>query len=188
MRLLSVFIAVLATARLFAAEAPLVIDFTQSRVDIAVKATADSFVGHLVSFDPKVRVSDEGSVTAASLAFHFRDIRTGKDARDRAMHTWQHTDEHPDGTFVLTSVQPAAGATATAFGRLTLHGMTRDVRFPVSVNRDGPQYAIDGDAVIDTREFGLPKIRMLGLLTVDPLVHVRFHLQGTRGALSARQP
>jgi hypothetical protein len=33
--------------------------------------------------------------------------------------------------------------------------------------------------VIDTREHGLPVIRLLGLLKVDPLVTVRFHLQAS---------
>ncbi len=65
-----------------------------------------------------------------------------------------------------------------AVGRLTFHGVTRDLRFPITLERDGPLYSIDGDAPIDTREFGLPVIRRLAVLKVDPLVHVRFHLQG----------
>lgn len=175
-------------ANLAAAERPLVIDYAQSRVEIAVKATVDSFVGRLSAFEPAVGLADDGAVKSARLAFHFRDLATGKESRDKAMHKWQQTDAFPDGLFVLTSLEPAAGANATAFGRLTLHGVTRDLRFPVVINRDGARYAIDGDAAIDTREFGLPGIRMLALLKVDPVVHVRFHLQGAPQTLTAARP
>jgi iron complex transport system substrate-binding protein len=43
-----------------------------------------------------------------------------------------------------------------------------------------------GDASLDTREFGLPVIRLFGLLKVDPVVRVRFHLQGTAPAGKGR--
>jgi polyisoprenoid-binding protein YceI len=162
-----------------AAEQPLVIDPAQSRIEVAVKATVDSFVGRLVAYEPEIVVADDGTITRARLAFHFRDVQTGKERRDEAMHKWQQTETHPDGLFVLSSLGSGTTATAMARGRLSLHGVTRDLEFPVSINRDGSRYAIDGDVPVDTREFGLPAVRMLALLKVNPVVHVRFHLQGT---------
>jgi polyisoprenoid-binding protein YceI len=163
-----------------AADRTLAIDPAQSRVDVVVKASVDSFTGKLARFDPQIAVGGDGRVSAARLAFNFRDVETGKAGRDKAMHKWQETDKFPDALFVLTSLE-AAGAPAAgllAIGRLTLHGVARELRFPVSVFREAETYAIDGDATIDTREYGLPVIRMLALLKVDPLVHVKFHLQG----------
>ena len=165
-----------------AAEQPLSIDLTQSRVEVAVKATGDSFVAHLKHYEPSVTIADDGSIVSARLAFHFRDIATGKAARDKEMHEWQQTDSFPDGTFVLNSLQPATGTGYMAFGRLTFHGVTRDIQFPVSLSQEGTRLAIDGDATVDTREFGLKIIRKFGFLKVDPLVHVRFHLQGSASA------
>jgi len=52
------------------------------------------------------------------------------------------------------------------------------VSFPVKITADHRLTTIDGMAAVDTREFGLPIIRMFWVLTVDPVVHVRFHLQG----------
>jgi polyisoprenoid-binding protein YceI len=151
----------------------------QSRVEIAVKATVDSFVARLNRYEAMITLADDGRVSSARFAFQFRDIETGKAARDKAMHKWQQTDTYPDGLFVLSSIKPAEGSAYTAFGRLTFHGMTRDIQFPVTIARDGSRYAIDGDATIDTREFGLPVYRMLAVLKVDPIVQVRFHLQGS---------
>lgn len=163
-----------------AAERPLVIDAAQSRVEVVVKASVDSFTGKLAKFEPTVAVADDGRVCAARLAFHFRDVLTGKDGRDKAMHKWQDTEKFPDGLFVLTSLEPASapGNGLVAIGRFTFHGVARDLRFPVTVGREAEIYAIDGIATIDTREYGLPVIRMLALLKVDPLVQVKFHLQG----------
>lgn len=153
-------------------------DPAQSTVDVIVKATVDSFTGKLAAYDLTGTADDSGHIVAARLSFHFRDVLTGKPKRDTAMHEWQHTDQFPDASFELTALTVAADGAARASGKLTLHGVTRELSFPVSVAHDGNTYAIDGDAPIDTREFGLPIIRLMGLLKVDPLVHVRFHFQG----------
>lgn len=160
-----------------AAERPLLFDPAQSTVDVVVKATVDSFTGKLSAYQLTGAVDEQGRVAAARLDFHFRDVLTGKAKRDAAMHEWQRTKEFPDASFVLTSLGAENGVTR-AFGRLTFHGVTRELSFPVTIARDGAVYAIDGDAPIDTREFGLPVIRMMGLLKVDPVVHVKFHFQG----------
>lgn len=169
---------VLAALPLAAAEKPLQVDVDQSHIDVVVQATLDSFTGRLAAYDPVILVADDGRITAARLGFHFADVLTGKPKRDRAMHEWQHTAEFPDGEFVLTALAPASDGRIRASGRLTLHGVTRELTFPVSLTRQGSLHAVDGDAAIDVRDFDLPVIRMFGLLKVDPVVHVKFHLQG----------
>jgi len=178
-RVVSILALIVGVAGAGAAERPLLLDLTRSRVEVVVKATVDSFTGRLTRYSPAVLVDEGGRIVSARLAFHFRDVATGKDKRDTAMHTWQQTETFPDGEFVLASLAPAPDGSYTASGRLTLHGVMRELQFPVTVLRDGGLLAIDGDATVDVREFGLPVIRMFGLLKVDPRVHVRFHLQGT---------
>ena len=158
--------------------AQLACDPVQSRVEIIVKATVDSFTGHLARFEPTITLGPDGHVTAARVSFHFSDVQTGKDKRDKAMHEWQETGRYPDGEFQLDSLTPQTGAVWLARGRLTFHGHTQPMEFPVTVVTQSDVCAIDGEAVVDTRGFDLPVIRMMGLLKVDPLVHVRFHLQG----------
>lgn len=175
--LLAVLLGLLAPV-LSAADRILVLDPVQSRVEIVVKATVDSFTGKLAQPQAVVTLASDGSVAGANLSFKFRDILTGKEKRDRAMHDWQQSDTFPDGRFVLAGLTATAPGRFDALGRLTFHGVTRDLTFPVTIATDHAVYAIDGEAVVDTREFGLPIIRMLGLLKVDPLVRIRFHLQG----------
>lgn len=159
-------------------------DPVQSRVEVIVKATVDSFTGRLEQFDPEVVIGPDGRVTTARFRFRFADVKTGKEKRDRAMHEWQQTGTFPDGEFLLDSLVPETGGAWHAHGRLRLHGHTQPLDFPVTIVTQGPVSAIDGEAVVDTRGFGLPVIRLLGLLKVDPLVRVRFHLQGKTGPSS----
>lgn len=161
----------------FAAPAPLVVDTAQSRVEVVVKATVDSFTGTLDAYTADISV-DAGRVVAATFGFRFDQVHTGKDGRDTAMHEWQETPKHPDGLFTLKAIETGADGRLTARGSLVFHGVTKDIAFPVSVTTDRKLYAIDGEAPLDTRDFGLPIIRKFALLKVDPVVKIRFHLQG----------
>jgi polyisoprenoid-binding protein YceI len=167
---------------LAAAERPLDLDPAHSTVEVAVRASLHSFTARLTTFETVLVADDTGRIRHGRVAFHFRDLLTGRADRDRRMHAWQETPAHPDGAFELVALEPAAPGSFVAVGRLTLHGVTRDLRFPVAISHDGPLCAIDGDAPVDTREFGLPIIAMFGVLKVDPVVHVRFHLQARRSA------
>ncbi len=181
--LLSIFAASLLAVTMSAAEAPLTIDKASSHVEIAVKATADSFVGKLADYVATVLVDrDTGAVTTSKVAFHFSDVKTGNEKRDREMNEWQQTEKFPDGDFTLDSLTAVSPEKFTVRGRLTLHGSTHDISFPASIAREGARVTVDGEAVVDTRVFGLPVIRKFAVLKVDPLVTVRFHLAGAVAA------
>lgn len=176
-RFLCLFLALLPAA-LVAAERPLVVDKARSQIDIVVKATVDSFTGSLNDYDARLIVDDKtGQVKATEVRFDFINVKTGKEKRDAKMHDWQDTPNHPQGAFVLQRLETMDDGKRMAFGHLELHGLRREITFPVVITRDQRLYAIDGEAVIDTRDYGLPVIRMMGLLKVDPMVKVRFHLQ-----------
>lgn len=168
---------ILAAVQLAAAPEPLVIDRAQSRVEIVVKATVDSFTGKLDAYNATVTV-EGGRVATATFLFNCSAIRTGKEGRDEAMNEWLETSKHPEGAFTLAALEPAAAGHLNARGTLSLHGVKHEIVFPVSVITDHKVYAIDGEAPVDTRNFGLPVIRKFGLLKVDPIVKIRFHLQG----------
>ena len=170
----------LSAAGLRATEKSVVIDKGASHIEIAVKATVDSFVGKLADFTPTILTEAEtGKVTTAKVTFHFNDVKTGNEKRDREMHVWQQTDKFPEGDFALGAIEAASDGKLTARGALSLHGVTKELAFPVTVIRQGTLITVDGEAVVDTRLYGLPVIRKFALLKVDPLVTVRFHLNGT---------
>jgi polyisoprenoid-binding protein YceI len=156
------------------------LDAARSRVEFAVAATVDSFTGQLRKHEVEVTLGPAGEVTAARFRFRCADLATGKDARDAAMQRWLESAAHPEAEFTLDQLQQGSEGVAgwLAKGRLRLHGVERGLWFPVTVAAEGPERVIAGEATLDTREHGLPVIRMLGLLKVDPLVRVKFELRG----------
>jgi polyisoprenoid-binding protein YceI len=163
-----------------AATQRLMVDRVHSQVEVAVHATVDSFTAKLGDYDAQIDVDPAtAQVTGAQFRFRFADLKTGKERRDREMHEWQRTEEYPEGEFVLATLEPAAEGRFTARGKLRLHGVVKEISFPVSVTTDHTLFAVDGSPVLDTRDFGLPVIRKFALLKVDPIVTVRFHLQAS---------
>jgi polyisoprenoid-binding protein YceI len=162
---------------LHATDLALIVDKAKSRVEIPVKVTADSFIGTLSDYEAILYADATGEkVTAAKFAFQFADVKTGNPKRDAAMNAWQQTDKFPTGAFTLAGLTAAGPGKFVASGRLTLHGAARDLTFPVTIGREGAAFTIDGEAEIDTREFGLPVLTKFMVFKVDPLVKVKFHL------------
>jgi polyisoprenoid-binding protein YceI len=159
--------------------APFVLNRAESHVEIAVKATFNSFVARLETYDVAITLDPE-SGRVESTAFHadLSAVKTGRADRDHNMSEWLQTKEFPQVVFELGAVDRGPNGALTARGRVQLHGQQHDVSFPVTVTVNGGLSTIDGTATLDTRDFGLPIIRFL-VLTVNPVVHVHFHLQGS---------
>jgi len=171
-------LALAATAALRAEDRQLAVDPLRSTVEVDVRATLDSFVGRVELDDAAVAFpADARWPKAAAVHFRFSALKTGRSRRDADMIAWLGGGE-PTGSFELTRLEPGPNGRLLAHGGLTIHGVTRPVAFPVTLTVDRNLCAIDGETVIDTRRFNLPVIRLLLLLKVDPLVRVRFHLQG----------
>ncbi len=168
-----------------AAEQQLTVDPAQSRIEADVKATMGSFVGNLANYDAKIVVDDAThAVKSAKIAFKFTDFKSGEAKRDRHMHDWQDTEKYPDCRFELLELTGKTGASYMAVGRFTFHGQTQTLTFPVQISNEGTTMVIDGETAIDTQLYGLPIIRKFLALKVDPVVTVRFHLQGKLPAAS----
>lgn len=67
-------------------------------------------------------------------------------------------------------------------GDVTFHGVTRRLRGAVDarVTSGGDELIVDGDQVVDVRDFGLAPPALL-MLTVYPVVQVRLHLVAAAG-------
>jgi polyisoprenoid-binding protein YceI len=171
------------TTPLFGTETPLVIDPAQSHIEAHVKSTLENFVAKLTAYEATVAVDPaEKRVGHAQLKFHFSDIKTGNEKRDTEMRLWQQTDLFPDSVCVVDTLVPAGTSNYTAQGKLTFHGVTKAVAFPVTIiSKEPGTYIIEGELSLDTRDYGLPVIRKFGMLKVNPVLEVNFHLEGRAG-------
>lgn len=175
---------VLSTAlvRVFAADAPaaeraLKVERSKSYIDVDVQATMHSFVAHLDRYELAVPVDSSGKIKDALLKFKFADLKTGNPERDAEMIKWLGGGE-PEGSFDLGLLALAPDGQGQASGKLTFHGQSQLVEFPVLVKVQDGVYTVTGKTTIDYRNWGLKKFRKFGLATVDPDVTIRFQFVG----------
>jgi polyisoprenoid-binding protein YceI len=174
------FAAAFLATRLFATETLLTIDRERSHIEAAAKSTMEDFTAKLSYFEGTIQVDPTAkSVGSAQLKFRFADVKTGSNSRDAKMHRWQQTDQFPDCVYVLDALLHATGGSFRARGKFIFHGITREISFPVTLRfEDKGICKIDGDLQLDTRQYELPIVRLLGVFTVAPFVQVKFHIEG----------
>ncbi|PTY08651.1 hypothetical protein DB347_03485 [Opitutaceae bacterium EW11] len=164
-----------------AAESPVSIDPQHSRIEFDVKATMHGFTGKVEAYKTDI-IADpaSGLVTKAQVQVKFADLKTGDTKRDREMLEWEQVDQFPEVLYTMTKLDSLGGGKYTAHGQLILHGVTKEIAFPVTIaTADKTTYSIDGETNLDTHDYNLPTIRKFGMLKVNPVVRVFFHLQGS---------
>lgn len=154
---------------------PLRVDRARSFIDVDVKATVGSFTGRLERYDAEVELDAAGKVRTARLHFRFVDLKTSNTDRDAHLIGWLGGGV-PTGAFELAALALAPDGQGQVIGRLTFHGQTRRIEFPVLVTRANDTLTIAGSTTVDYRQWGLPILRHRKVVKVDPDVRVRFRL------------
>ena len=111
-------------------------------------------------------------------------LDTGIDLRNRHMREkYLQVDRFPDATLVVpwSALQvPANGQSleAKADGQLTLHGVTRAVRFAYQAKRAGPRIDVTGTLPLNISDYGIQRPSFLGV-TVQPDIITHIQLTAT---------
>ena len=168
----------MATPFLPLSAATLEVDQGRSRIQVDAKATGHSFTGTLEDYSATVK----GNAATADpesfdLTWSFKDLKTDDKKRDDAMITWLGGG-NPKGRFSFTKSWVDGKGGKHAMGTLTIAGVGKTVAFPFTATREGEWVTIDGRVGMDYKDFGLPVIRAMALMTVDPKLTVRFHIVG----------
>ncbi len=153
------------------------IEKEKSKVEVEINVTAHSFIAKLENYEIKIQIDTESAkIKRTEFSFDFNDLKSGKNARDKAMLKWEEYNKYPNGSFILTALHEQ-GEKVIAEGMLTLHGIEKEILFPIKVNTEGTKWSISGSTVIDHLDWDLPIIKKL-VLKVDPNLSVNFHLEG----------
>jgi polyisoprenoid-binding protein YceI len=63
--------------------------------------------------------------------------------------------QHPTAKFVSTKIAPGAGGQTTITGKLTLHGVTKEISFPATVEVTDKGLGLKSQFSIDRTQFGM---------------------------------
>ena len=101
---------------------------------------------------------------------------TGNNRRDRDLRKSMETDKYPTMRFDLESVSgPTDSADAVLHGRLTIHGVTKDVSLPAKLGHDGTSTRVQTSFPLNLKEYqigGLSKFLGVFKMDEDIVVHV----------------
>jgi polyisoprenoid-binding protein YceI len=155
----------------------LVVDKAKSRIQVDAKATGHAFTGTLGDYEATIS-GDAATLapSAVSLSWKFADLDTADEKRDAEMMKWLGKSG-TEGSFRFIKTWTDGGKTY-AQGALKIHGISKTIAFPYTAKKDGDWVSIDGTASLDYQDFGLPIIRSMAVMTVNPKLTVRFHLVG----------
>ncbi len=149
-------------------------------------------------FDARASVADfQGRATAATgeliggagpadargwVEVRWADIDTKNGTRNRHMLKTVDAERFPVIRFDVTGVRPRVDSVV---GTLVLHGMTRQVEWPVTVQYGTDSVTVAADFPVDMRDYGIkPPVKFLiARMGAVVMVHVRlmFRKNQTRG-------
>jgi polyisoprenoid-binding protein YceI len=94
-------------------------------------------------------------------------------------------DKYPTAMFVSTGVSKGGerGATHTVTGNLTLHGVTKGITFPATIQVSGDTVDVNAEFAIDRRDFGLVYPgKKDDLIRDDVVIRLALHAKRTKKA------
>lgn len=110
-----------------------------------------------------------------------KTLDTGNGKRDKDLNKSMETNKYPTMRFDLTGVTPEGAPADTAAvqlqGRLTLHGVSRDVTLPGRVWKDGDGLRVRSDFPLDLGDYEIGGLsKMLGVLRMQEGIEVHVDL------------
>jgi polyisoprenoid-binding protein YceI len=138
-------------------------------------------VGRTGDVSGSVRVDGE-RIASAELTADLSTLRSDESRRDEALRgRGIETDRFPTARFTLddpVAVVPADGGSrsATAAGRLELHGVTRPVRVELEAQRSGEGIELVGSVPITFADFSIEPPSVAGFVTVRDEGRMEFRL------------
>ena len=110
-----------------------------------------------------------------------KTLDSGNGKRDRDLNKSMESNKYPTMRFELAGVKPesAGGDTAAVQlqGKLTLHGVTRDVTLPGQVWKDGPDLRLRSDFPLNLGDYKIGGLtKLLGMLRMHEGIEVHVDL------------
>jgi polyisoprenoid-binding protein YceI len=144
-------------------------------------ATPGDFTGTTRTVTGEMTGGENLSAVRGWVEAPVKTLDTGNGRRDRDLNKSMESDEHPTMRFELDGVAvegtPADSAAVRLRGKLTLHGVTREVTLPGRLWKDGRSLRLRSDFPIDLGDYEIGGLtKMLGMLRMQEGIEVHVDL------------
>ncbi|MBA3258713.1 MAG: YceI family protein [Gemmatimonadales bacterium] len=144
-------------------------------------ATVGDFTGTTTEVSGELTGGGELPAVRGWVEAPVRSLETGNGKRDKDLNKSMESDKYPVIRFDLGGVTPESGAGDSASvmlaGRLSLHGVTRDVSFPAQVRMGGGGIRLRCDFPLNLKDYEIGGLsKMLGMLKMQEDIEVHVDL------------
>ena len=155
-------------------------------------ATAGDFTGTTTTVSGQVAGAPDLAGVRGWVEAPVRTLKTGNGKRDRDLNKSMESDKYPMLRFELTGVTRRGGSTDSIGvmlqGRLQIHGITRDVDLPGSVQFTGTDVRVRTDFPLDLKEYRIGGLsKLLGMLKMYEDIEVHADLMFRLDSTAASQ-
>jgi polyisoprenoid-binding protein YceI len=113
---------------------------------------------------------------SAALTLPVEAIKSGNGLQDREMRRRFDVSKYPTISATVTHGETLPGkGKYRATAKLTMHGITKEIAGDIQLSVDGTTMTIDGQQVINVKEFGIDPPRLI-ILKVEPDVDLQVHI------------
>lgn len=155
-------------------------------------ATAGDFTGTTTTVSGQVAGAPDLAGVRGWVEAPVRTLKTGNGKRDRDLNKSMESDKYPMLRFELTGVTRRGGSTDSIGvmlqGRLQIHGVTREVDLPGSVQFTGTDVRVRTDFPLDLKEYRIGGLsKLLGMLKMYEDIEVHADLMFRLDSTAASQ-
>jgi polyisoprenoid-binding protein YceI len=144
-------------------------------------ATVGDFTGTTTTLTGEMTGGESLAAVRGWVESPVKTLDTGNGKRDRDLNKSMESSKHPTMRFDLTGVTVDVARADTAgvqlHGKLTLHGVTRDVTLPGRVWQDDTALRVRSDFPLDLGDYEIGGLsKMLGVLRMSEGIEVHLDL------------
>jgi len=146
-----------------AADKTLAVDSKSSKITWGAKKVTGTHAGQ-IPLNSGSLIVDGAKLKGGSFVFDVKNL-TVTDVTDAEMNgkltghlkspDFFSVEAHPQAKFVITSVTPKGGDVYEVAGKLTIKGITDEVKFPATVKSDSKKVTADAKIVVDRTKYDI---------------------------------
>jgi polyisoprenoid-binding protein YceI len=155
-----------------------------SKIEFIGSKVTGSHNGSFGSFSGEIDYAGAPENSRVSLTIDMDSITTDTPDLTKHLKTADFFDvaKYPKATFVSTAIKPGGekGASHTITGNLTLHGVTKAIAFPATINVTPDVASVESSFSINRKDFGINYTGAADNLIRDEVV-LTLHIRATKG-------
>lgn len=145
---------------------------TFKQLNVPVDAKFRQFDAQIV-YDAAKPDASKANVSIDVASFDLGDPEYNKEVLKKE---WFDAAQFPKATFVSSQIKPGAGGKLDVAGKLTIKGKTADVRFPMSVKKEGNTQVFEGALPIKRLTYNIGEGEWKDTSMVADEVTIRFRV------------